>query len=173
MPVPTALPRPRCQCLTSLSEPTRKLAFEACSCQLWRPLPKQENTMACRSQRRFRGPGASASRHFLNRLETSSKLAQRAKRHFLNRLEKLRTDLLLLRLLRFLVLLVASWLLVSCFLLLVSCFLLLASCPCCRSFILASAFLLLTSCFVLQRRRIGTAAGSPWFQTLLLELPRN
>ena len=45
------------QCLTSLSEPTRKLAFEACSCQLWRPLPKQENTMACRSQRRFRGPG--------------------------------------------------------------------------------------------------------------------
>ena len=40
MPVPTALPRPRCQCLTSLSEPARKLAFEACSWRLWQPLPK-------------------------------------------------------------------------------------------------------------------------------------
>ena len=56
MPVPTALPKPRCHCLTSLSEPARKLAFEACSWLLWRPLPKRENTMACR----FRGPGVSA-----------------------------------------------------------------------------------------------------------------
>ena len=39
----------RCQCLTSLSEPGRKLAFEACSWRLWRPLPKRVNTMACRS----------------------------------------------------------------------------------------------------------------------------
>ena len=60
MPVPTALPKPRCQCLTSLSEPARKLAFEACSWRLWRPLPKRVNTMACRSQRRFRSPGATA-----------------------------------------------------------------------------------------------------------------
>ena len=29
--VPTALPKPRCHCLRSLSEPARKLAFEACS----------------------------------------------------------------------------------------------------------------------------------------------
>ena len=35
MPVPTALPKPRCQCLTSLSEPARKVALEACSWHLW------------------------------------------------------------------------------------------------------------------------------------------
>ena len=34
MPVPTALPKPRCHCLTSLSEPARKVALEACSWQL-------------------------------------------------------------------------------------------------------------------------------------------
>ena len=81
MPVPTALPRPRCQCLTSLSEPARKLAFEACSWRLWRLLPKRVNTMACRSQRRFRSPGATASRRFLSLQLTALAAASETGKH--------------------------------------------------------------------------------------------
>ena len=44
----------------SSSSAARRKALEACSWRLWRPLPKRENTMVCRSQRRFRSPGASA-----------------------------------------------------------------------------------------------------------------
>jgi len=71
------------------------------------------------------GPGLrpvaqTAKRHFLNRLETSSKPWLCLPTFILHSSGLL----LLLLLLRFLLLLVASWLLVSCFLLLVSYFLL-------------------------------------------------
>ena len=75
MPVPTALPKPRCHCLTSLSELPRNqlqtLLFPAVSSGP-RTLSHASNTMAVKDGSGPRPAAHTAKRRFLNCLETSS-----------------------------------------------------------------------------------------------------